>query len=78
MLTTLTGGPAADAGIREGDVIVEVDGKPIDVAADLGRVLDGLKPGDAVDVKVIGSSGQERTTSVTLGTKPLPTEFLQP
>jgi serine protease Do len=78
VLTTLTGGPAANAGIREGDVIVEVDGKPVDVAADLGRVLDTLKPGDAVDVKVIGSSGQERTTSVTLGTKPLPTEFLQP
>jgi serine protease Do len=78
VLTTLTGGPAADAGIREGDVIVEVAGKPIDVAADLGRVLDTLRPGDAVDVKVIGSSGQERTTSVTLGTKPLPTEFLQP
>jgi S1-C subfamily serine protease len=59
-------------------VIVEVDGKPIDVAADLGRVLDALKPGDAVDVKVIGSSGQERTISVALGTTPLPTEFLQP
>lgn len=78
VLTTLTGGPAAVAGIREGDVIVEVDGKPVDAAADLGRVLDTLKPGDAVDVKVIGSSGQERTISVKLGTKPLPTEFLQP
>ena len=78
VLTTLTGGPAADAGIHEGDVIVEVDGKPIDAAADLGRVLDALKPGDRVDVKVVGSGGQERTVSVTLGTKPLPTEFLQP
>jgi hypothetical protein len=27
---------------------------------------------------VIGSNGQERTISVKLGTKPLPTEFLQP
>jgi S1-C subfamily serine protease len=55
-----------------------VDGKAIEAAVDLGRVLDTLKPGDAVDVNVIGSDGQERTVSVKLGTKPLPTEFLQP
>ena len=78
VLATLTGGPAAGAGIHEGDVIVEVDGKPVDAAADLGRVLDTLKPGDQVDVKVIGANGQERTISVKLGTKPLPTEFLKP
>ena len=78
VLATLTGGPAAAAGIQEGDVIVEVDGKPIDAAIDLGRVLDTLKPGDEVEVKVIGSNGQDRTISVKLGTKPLPTEFLQP
>jgi len=78
VLATLTGGPAAAAGIHQGDVIVEVDGKSIDAAADLGRVLDTLKPGDTVDVKVTGSNGQERTVSVKLGTKPLPTEFLQP
>jgi S1-C subfamily serine protease len=78
VLATLTGGPAADAGIHEGDVIVEVDGKSIDAAADLGGVLDALKPGDEVEVRVIGSGGQERTVSVKLGTKPLPTEFLEP
>ena len=78
MLATLTNGPAAAAGVREGDVIVEVDGKAIETAADLGRVLDALKPGDEVDVGVIGSGGQERTVSVELGTKPLPTEFTEP
>jgi S1-C subfamily serine protease len=78
VLATLTGGPAADAGIREGDVIVEVDGEAIRAATDLGRVLDALKPGDQVEVRVIGSGGQERTVSVKLGTKPLPTEFLEP
>ncbi len=78
VLATLANGPAADAGIREGDVIVEIDGKPIQAAEDLGRVLDGLSPGDEVDVRVIGPDGQERTHSVVLGTKPLPTEFLKP
>jgi S1-C subfamily serine protease len=78
VLATLTNGPAAAAGIREGDVIVEVDGERIGAATDLGRVLDALRPGDEVDVRVIGSDGQERTVSVSLGTKPLPTEFLEP
>jgi serine protease Do len=78
VLATLSDGPAAAAGIREGDVIVEVDGNPVEAATDLGRVLDTLRPGDEVEVRVIGSDGQERTLSVTLGTKPLPTEFLQP
>jgi serine protease Do len=78
VLATLTNGPAAAAGIREGDVIVEVDGESIDAAADLGRVLDGLKPGDEVQVAVVGSDRQERTLRVVLGTKPLPTAFLEP
>lgn len=78
VLATLKGGPAADAGIQEGDVIVEVDGKAVDAAADLGRVLDALKPGNDVEVRVIRSGGEERAVSVALGTKPLPTEFLQP
>jgi S1-C subfamily serine protease len=78
VLATLSDGPAADAGIREGDVIAEIDGQEIRNTDDLGRVLDSLTPGDEVDVRVIGSDGQERTLSVKLGTKPLPAEFLQP
>ena len=78
VLATLTGGPSADAGIREGDVIVEVDGQRIDAATDLGRVLDELSPGTTVDVRVVSSQGSERTVQVTLGTRPLPTEFLEP
>jgi serine protease Do len=78
VLATLANGPAAEAGIREDEVIVEIDGEAIEVAEDLGRVLDALTPGDVVDVRVVGSDGDERTHRVTLGTKPLPTEFLEP
>lgn len=78
VLATLTGGPAAGAGIREGDVIVEVAGGSIEAATDLGRILDDLEPGAEVEVRVIGSDGGERTLSVKLGTKPLPTAFLRP
>jgi serine protease Do len=78
VLATLANGPAADAGIRQGDVIVEVDGSPVEGATSLGRVLEDLQPGDEVEVRVVGSSGDDRTASVRLGTRPLPTEFLEP
>ena len=78
VLATLNGGPAADAGIQEGDVIVDVNGQPIEAATDLGRVLDGLRPGMDVEVRVIGTDGTQRTEQVKLGTKPLPNEFLEP
>jgi S1-C subfamily serine protease len=78
VLATLANGPAADAGLREGDVIVELDGESIEAAEDLGRVLDTLAPGDTIEVRVIRSDGEERTHRVVLGTKPLPTEFLEP
>jgi S1-C subfamily serine protease len=78
VLATLENGPAADAGVGQGDVIVEVDGEATETATDLGRVLDGLQPGDEVEVTVVGSTGQERTVTVRLGTRPLPTEFLEP
>jgi serine protease Do len=38
-------GPAADAGIREGDLLVEADGRPLLSADDLHAVLDAVAPG---------------------------------
>lgn len=78
VLGTLSDGPAAEAGIREGDVITEIDGQEIRNTDDLGRVLDALSPGDEAEVRVIGSTGEERSHRVVLGTKPLPAEFLEP
>ena len=78
VLATLTDGPAADAGIQEGDVIVDVDGQPIEAATDLGRVLDSLRPGQDVEVRVIGTDGTERTERSRSGPSRSPTEFLEP
>jgi len=75
VLATTSDGPAAAAGVRQGDVIVSIDSQTIASGDDLGRVLNGLKPGQAVSVVVVGSNGQRRTIQVTLGTRPLPTQL---
>jgi len=45
--------PAAKAGIEAGDVIVAIDGQPIDRVAQLQRVIRNHKPGDVVEVDVM-------------------------
>jgi putative serine protease PepD len=60
------GGPAAKAGIKQGDVIVEVDGKPTPTADVLVSVLASLHPSQQVTVKLL-RHGKEITVRVTLG-----------
>lgn len=46
------GGPAAKAGIRNGDVILRFDGKDIKQMSDLPRIVGAVKPGVQVDVEL--------------------------
>ncbi len=46
------GGPAAKAGLKGGDTIVRIGGKPIITIYDYMESLKGFKPGDKVDVVV--------------------------
>jgi Zn-dependent M28 family amino/carboxypeptidase len=45
--------PAAKAGLKQGDIMVEFDGKPIANLYDFTYALRGKKPGDEVSVKVM-------------------------
>jgi serine protease Do len=74
VLATTDGGPAARAGIRDGDVIVSIDGQTVTSADDVGSILDGLAPGQRITVEVARGGGTE-SIDVTLGTRPLPTEL---
>ncbi len=60
-------GPAAAAGVRSGDIILEVDGDQIDSAIDLSRTIARKNPGTPVELS-IWRNGEEVTVSVTLGT----------
>jgi S1-C subfamily serine protease len=48
----LEGSPAASAGIRPGDLIVELDGSPVEGVGDLQRLLDGEAVGRRVGLRV--------------------------
>ncbi len=62
------GGPADEAGLREGDVITEVGGKAVAGGEELIVRVRSHRPGDELELKVRpGGSGQERTVTVTLG-----------
>jgi hypothetical protein len=60
-----TGSPAAKAGFKADDVMVEFDGKPIDNLYDFTYALRAKKPGDAVKVKVL-RNGKPVEATVTL------------
>jgi S1-C subfamily serine protease len=61
-----SGGPGARAGLKAGDVIVQMDGKAINDVSSLGNVLLSKKPGDTVSVQFYRST-QQQTVQVTLG-----------
>ena len=61
------GSPAAKAGLKPGDVLVEFDGKPIGNLYDFTYALRAKKPGDEVLVKVI--RGTEPVEAKVLLTK---------
>jgi S1-C subfamily serine protease len=65
VVTVATGSPAEAAGVQAGDVIVSLDGRPIDRMPDLIRWLQSLSPGDRVEVTV-ERSGERLTLGATL------------
>jgi S1-C subfamily serine protease len=63
------GGPAAAAGLQEGDVIVEFNGQEVASVEDLFTELRKASPGDRVEV-VVNRGGQEQSFQVTLSNRP--------
>jgi len=64
------GGPSALAGIKKGDIIVEVDGQKVADGGDLQKVLQGKNVGNRISVTVY-RDGKRRTFDVTLQEMPM-------
>lgn len=56
-------GAAAQAGLRPGDVIVQIGDKAVDDVPSLGDALVGKNAGEAVSVQVSGATSASRSTS---------------
>ncbi|MDQ3889541.1 MAG: trypsin-like peptidase domain-containing protein [Actinomycetota bacterium] len=63
------GSPAARAGLRPGDVIVELGGESIQTVEDLYAAIRARDPGDDVELTVV-RDGDRRTVEVVLGRLP--------
>jgi S1-C subfamily serine protease len=64
------GGPAAQAGLRPGDVITAVNGMATPDTETLAAVLAGLRPGKQVSLSVTKADGSTTTIHLTLGQLP--------
>ncbi len=70
VVTTISPGTAAEAaGLKPGDVITELGGKPVRTVAELRSTIATFKPGDKVTVKVV-RDGETTSVEATLGTRP--------
>lgn len=58
-------GPADKAGLKDGDIIVSVNGQEITPQQSLTRLLQKFRPGDSVDIKYL-RDGKEATAKATL------------
>jgi S1-C subfamily serine protease len=65
---TVSGGPAAKAGLTEGDIINAVNATTVGDADNLTALMATLSPGQTVTVTYTTAAGASRSTRVTLGT----------
>nr|NIQ96410.1 PDZ domain-containing protein [Desulfuromonadales bacterium] len=57
--------PAADSGLKEGDIIIGLAGEPVKGLKDVSAILKKLKPGDTVSI-TFRRQGEIKTTSARL------------
>ncbi|MDP3854040.1 Do family serine endopeptidase [Phenylobacterium sp.] len=55
-------GPAARAGLKQGDVIVSVDGRPVVDAAAVSYAISSRRPGDSIRLGVRRGTGEQTLT----------------
>jgi serine protease DegQ len=67
----LPGGPAAKAGVKLGDVLIEINGTPVGDPAGMLNLVAALQPGATAKIK-LRRQAQALELSVTVGRRPKP------
>jgi S1-C subfamily serine protease len=70
IVNVVPGGPADDAGLEEGDVVVSFGGEAILDSLALGEAIRSHEPGDIVRFDVVRPSGERETLTAVLGVNP--------
>ena len=71
-----TGGPADKAGLKQGDVVLEINGAAVRNSADLRNRIGLVRIGDKVDV-TYRRNEEERNTSMRVADLPVPEQTQQ-
>jgi len=67
--------PAADAGIEPGDIVIEINGEPLEGESDLPAALDALDVGDEVALVILRGDEEVELTAILAE---MPEETAQP
>lgn len=67
----LKGGPADQAGVKPGDIIVGVDGNPVTDSSGMLNLIADLPPGQGTTITVIRNQ-KEKPIKINVGKRPLP------
>ncbi|MBA4142912.1 MAG: Do family serine endopeptidase [Nitrosospira sp.] len=67
----LKGGPADQAGVKPGDIIVEVKGEPVIDSSGMLNLIAALLPGETATITVIRNQ-TERSIKLKVGKRPMP------
>lgn len=62
---TVTGSPAAEAGIKKGDVIVKIAGRDVESVDGFARMISEYSGGETVRVEIYRSSNREQSEMIT-------------
>ena len=73
----LRGGPADSAGVKPGDVLQAINGKPVTDSSSMLTQISALHPGEAASLKVLRGKGA-LTLQVTVGKRPKIDRALRP
>ena len=71
IVEVVRGGPADKAGVKPGDVLVEIEGRPVVDPTAMLNLVAALAPGRSAKVK-LKRKGQDVEASISVGRRPRP------